>query len=334
MLETINEWKDENGKTVNHSLYKLQMRQAMPLEIKEIFSIKRIREWFNRVGVKNSYVSFSGGKDSTVLLDLCFRTLDEMGIDRKELSVVFADTGLEYPEIREFVKTFGDIVTWVKPKMNFKTVLDKYGYPVVSKEQSQFIGQYRNAKSQKTKDTRINGNKWGRGKISEKWKYLLNSTFKISEQCCDKMKKEPCKTYETQTKQNPIIGIMADESALRTQNYVKNGCNAFDAKRIQSRPIIFWKEADIWEYINTHKIKYCPIYDMGFERTGCMFCMFGVHLEKQPNRFQKMQKSHPKQYNYCMQKLGLREILKTLNVPSEWNEQCEKDEYEQLEFNF
>ncbi len=98
-----NEWKDENGKEVNHSLYKLKMRQAMPVNAKEVFSMQRIRQWFNKVGVERSYVSFSGGKDSTVLLDLCFRTLDEMGIDRKELAVVFADTGLEYPEIRDFV---------------------------------------------------------------------------------------------------------------------------------------------------------------------------------------------------------------------------------------
>jgi len=311
------EWKDENDKNVDHTLYKLKMRQAMPLEFKEVFSMKRIREWFNRVGVKRSYVSFSGGKDSTVLLDLCFRTLDEMDIDRKELAVVFADTGLEYPEIRDFVKTFGDVVTWVKPKMNFKTVLDKYGYPVVSKEQSRYIYDVRNTKSDKLRKLRLEGGVKGAFKISNKWKYLLDSNFKISGVCCDKTKKEPMKTFTKQTGRLPIIGTMADESRLRLQSYTQNGCNGFEMKSPQSRPIMFWNEKDIWEYIKEHNIKYSSIYDTGVKRTGCIFCMFGVHLEKQPNRFQRLQISHPKQYKYCMENLGLREILKTLKVPYE-----------------
>ena len=52
-------------------------------------------------------------------------------------------------------------------------------------------------------------------------------------------------------------------------------------------------------------------------RTGCMFCMFGVHMEKGENRFQRMHRTHPKQWAYCMDKLGLREVLAFINVPCE-----------------
>ena len=104
------------------------------------------------------------------------------------IKALYIDTGLEYPEVKQFVKTW-DNVDIVRPKMSFKQVLENYGYPVISKEQSQYIHQYRVAKSEKTKKTRLEGNKWGRGKISEKWKFMINAPFKISDQCCNVMKK-------------------------------------------------------------------------------------------------------------------------------------------------
>ena len=62
------------------------------------------------------------------------------------------------------------------------------------------------------------------------------------------------------------------------------------------------------------------LYTTGTARTGCMFCMFGVHREKEPNRFQKMKETHPKIYEYCMRPieengLGLDKVLNFLGVP-------------------
>ena len=67
---------------------------------------------------------------------------------------------------------------------------------------------------------------------------------------------------------------------------------------------------------SSYKIKllYCPIYDCGYDRTGCMFCMFGAHLEKEPNRFQLMKQTHPQIYDYCINKLGLGKVLNFLGV--------------------
>ena len=53
----------------------------------------------------------------------------------------------------------------------------------------------------------------------------------------------------------------------------------------------------------------------GAQRTGCMFCMFGLHLEKQPNRFQRMALTHPKQHNFCVNKLGCGKVLDYIGVP-------------------
>ena len=286
-------------------LWQLKQRQGMPLGYKLMLTHNRIKVWHEHYKGQ-VYVAFSGGKDSTVLLDLVRRLYPDV-------PAVFCDTGLEFPEIREFVKTI-DNVTWIKPKIPFNKVIEKYGYPVISKEQSQFISQYQLAKSEKTKETRLKGNKYGRGKISNKWLTLLNAPFKVSDRCCDIMKKTPAKNYEKETGRKPFIGTMAEESQLRQQKLLKSNCNSFDSTRPTSTPIAFWTEKDIWEYIKQRKLPYSKIYDMGYERTGCMFCMFGVHLEKGENRFQKMSKTHPKQYEYCIKSLGCGKVMDYINV--------------------
>ena len=113
------------------SIDELHEKQSLPLELKIRMTEERIRQWVREYGEDGVYISFSGGKDSTVLLDIARRLYPN-------LKAAFFDTGLEYPEIRQFVKTF-DNVDWVKPKMTFKEVLDKYGYPFISKEVSECV---------------------------------------------------------------------------------------------------------------------------------------------------------------------------------------------------
>ena len=296
--------------TADYTLAKLKMRQALPLDLKIKFSQSRIREWYNANGGE-VYVSFSGGKDSTVLLDLV-RSI------YPHVPAVFVDTGLEYPEIRNFVKTFENVI-WLKPKMPFNKVLEKYGYPVLSKKIAMGISRYRNTKSEVQKELRLNGginpssNKKQHRSIPLKYHYLVDAPFKISEQCCDVMKKRPFKQYFKDSGKLPYIGVMAGDSKNRQQSYVQRGCNAFEGNA-QSRPMMFWQEDDIWEYIKTKDLPYSKIYDMGEKRTGCMFCMFGCQFEKGENRFQRMARTHPAQYKYCMDKLGLRKVLKHLKI--------------------
>ncbi len=285
----------------------LKQYQALSLRGKVTLSKKKIRQWLDHWD-DQCYVAFSGGKDSTVLLDLVWSI-------NPRIPAVFVDTGLEYPEIREFVKSYGDRVVWLKPKMPFNQVIEKYGYPVVSKEQSQFISEARSTKSIKLLATRLLGNNAGRGKVSKKWDSLLTAPFNISHKCCDVMKKEPSKRYEKETGRTPFLGTMAEESQLRKQKYTANGCNAFDLKRPSSAPLSFWHEADIWAYLKEYDVPYSKIYDMGEKRTGCMFCMFGVHMEKGTNRFQRMYISHPKQWNYCINTLGCGKVLDFIGIP-------------------
>lgn len=448
----------------------LQMLQALPLDLKISMTKARIRQWVNEFGEEGVYISFSGGKDSTVLLHL----VREM---YPRVPAVFCDTGLEYPEIRDFVKTF-DNVTWLRPKMNFRQVIEKYGYPFISKEVSEcvygarkyltavieresldrptdslrmatgstsssekessvnFLIPLADARSmanpsgggttesigrseesenlrmgvrethsdqeiwQAVQQCKIHGggqqetsqisqgselltaaltknstkaidnqrvqmlmgiytrqnkttkviipNQKDRSMFScERYQFFLDAPFEISNMCCSVMKKAPFNKYSKETGRVPMTAQMASESRLRTQVWLKHGCNAFDAKKKMSNPMSFWTEQDVLLYIYENHIPIAPVYgevvkeaeiegqmdfaDMGLfdqgmatfkttgcERTGCMFCGYGCHREGSPSRFERMKETHPKQYDYIMRPweqggLNYKEVIDWIN---------------------
>jgi 3'-phosphoadenosine 5'-phosphosulfate sulfotransferase (PAPS reductase)/FAD synthetase len=159
------------------------------------------------------------------------------------------------------------------------------------------------------------------GKDSTVLKHVVDSMYDV--------KKNPLKKYQRETGRAPIVGTMADESRMRYKNWLLHGCNAFAARAPVSSPLSFWTEQDVLRYIVENGLEIASVYGeiradgggrlylTGEERTGCMFCMFGAHLEKAPNRFQRMKKTHPRQWDYCMTDLGLKQVLDYLGVESE-----------------
>ena len=295
--------------------WQLAQKQSLPLDCKIQLSELRIRQWYSH-WQGQVYVSFSGGKDSTALLHLV-RSI------HPDVPAVFVDTGLEFPEIRDFVKATENVV-WLKPKKTFRRVLQEEGYPVVSKRVARYVWDLRRPVeiNPNTRNLRLTGmNQAGTFcptmKLSDKWLYLKDAPFLISSKCCDIMKKEPFHRYTRESGRKGINGTMAADSQQRRGNYMRTGCNAFDANDPQSKPLSVWLEKDVWEYLKTKSIPYSKIYDMGYDRTGCVFCAFGVHLEKEPNRFQRMKETHPRLWKYCMDRLGMREVLEHIGVPSE-----------------
>ena len=326
-----------------HLPHDLAQMQSLPLEAKIVMSQQRIRQWYDHWGGM-VYVSFSGGKDSTVLKHLVENT---PGIG--EVPSLFVNTGLEYPEIQKFAMSQPNVIT-VRPEMRFDEVLKKYGYPVISKEVSNTIRGAKNSikkgrYSLRLRQLGVQKDEYGglydegihdyektvkKSKfLQTKWRFLLDSEFDISEQCCQAMKKSPSHKYEKETGRKPFVGTLACESMTREAAWIKKGCNAFEAKRPTSQPLSFWTEQDILHYIKKYNVPYCSVYGeivvddgdddqvnlidyigeyepgdklktTGCDRTGCIFCMFGCHLEKEPNRFQRLKETHPRQYQYCI----------------------------------
>lgn len=285
---------------MEYSEYK--MLNGYPLDLKVEKTKARVHEFARKVGEGNMFVSFSGGKDSTVLLDIVRQ-------EYPKTKAVFCDTGLEYPEVKEFVRNTENVEI-IKPKKNFKEVINEYGYPVISKEQSKYIWDIRHG-SEKMRNVRLNGNPKGGFKLSKKWYFCLDAPFEISDKCCNYIKKSPLASYERKTGSRPIVGQLASESAQRMTMYLKSGCNSFNPGREKSNPIGFWGEQDILAYIKEKKLPYAKIYGdirererelyfTGCQRTGCIYCAYGAHREESPNRFERLKVTHPKLYEYCI----------------------------------
>ena len=318
--------------TMRHNKNDLKQMQSLPLEAKIIMTQRRLRDWYDHWDGQ-VYLSFSGGKDSTVLLDILQNT---PGV--YDVPVVFVDTGLEYPEVRMFAAERASVI--LRPEMRFDEVIKQYGYPVATKQVADTVeGARRNPNSSRAK--KLRGEYGGRkdGKPSKydcpQWAYLMDAPFKVSAKCCDVMKKNPTKKYEKETGRKSITGSLAQESVTRERDWLHNGCNAFNTERPSSRPLSFWTEQDILQYLKEKGIEYAGVYGeivqdeatgflstTGLDRTGCMFCGFGCHRESAPNRFQQMKATHPRQYDYCMRPLsekglGMRAVLEYIGVEHE-----------------
>lgn len=326
----------------------LKMFQNYPLDMKIRKTQLRIREWVDYYGSNGVYVSFSGGKDSTVLLHIVRQMYPD-------IEAVFVNTGLEFPEIQSFVKTFEN-TTIIRPKMQFNEVIRKYGYPFIGNKQADTIS---GAKSQLDKGVyslRLmelgvsieEAKQMGLRLPSEEmlkrytatcekskftmpnYKPLLFVDFDISPYCCNVMKKAPMHEFEKKSGKVPITAQTTEESMIREVAWLKNGCNAFNAKRAISNPMSFWTEQDILKYIRIYKLPLASVYGeicyegaggdlygsdlyelcfifsgaklctTGCDRTGCIFCGFGAHREKGEGRFERLKRTHPKQYDYCM----------------------------------
>jgi 3'-phosphoadenosine 5'-phosphosulfate sulfotransferase (PAPS reductase)/FAD synthetase len=305
----------------------LEEKQAWTLEQKVVHFYMLLDVFYHRLN-GNVYIAFSGGKDSTVMKWLCDNWTRMVGYPK--IQAVFNNTTNEHKEILDFVKSFGDEVHWIRPRMTFVQTLQKYGYPLVSKEQSMAISRYKNSKSESVKEYRLTGFRNGKkvgsvGVISKKWRFLIDAPFNVTDRCCDILKKEPVKRFEKETGLRPIVGGMAEESAVRKRQYEKNGmCTIWKEGKEQLNPLSIFTEKDIWDLIKIKEISICPIYYdqvidgqvvTGEKRTGCAYCAFGCQFEdKDNNRFQRLQMREPKRHETFMTKLGYKEALEYINI--------------------
>lgn len=288
-------------------------------------------EWGGQI-----YLAFSGGKDSTVLkhiVDSMYNDVPSVFMDTGLEYPEIRKFALNQPNVIALKprKNFKEILFKygypVPSKDVAGRIVDAKSFIKKGKSGTNFsylklIGEYRN------KD----------GSISmfnkKKWGFLLDAPFNVSADCCYWMKKSVGNSYTAKSGRKTMTATMADESQLRTARWLQYGCNSFDAKKPTSAPMSFWTENDVLHYLSKYNIPYCreiygdivrktqkeecdgqvtwsevlddpfseydELMTTGENRTGCVFCMFGCHLEKLPNKFQRLKKTHPQLWNYCI----------------------------------
>ena len=293
-----------------HSLFISDRRQtleslrSMNLESKIVQTKFLIRQAVTEFGLEKVYISYSGGKDSTVLSHIAKSMYPS-------ILHLFANTTNEYPETIKHIRwekehNGTNIITVLPIDSNgdtwtFKKVVEHYGYPMFSKRVSNAIRTYQHALSERTKENSLN---YIERNFKKYEKYI---ELPISDKCCDKLKKEPLKRKAKELGlECVLLGILASESYQREKDWLEYGCNVFhERKDNQSRPLSFWTDDDILEYIERYKVRIPKLYDLGYTRNGCMYCGFGVHLEpNNDNRYQRLKKTHPVQYNYFVKNFG------------------------------
>jgi 3'-phosphoadenosine 5'-phosphosulfate sulfotransferase (PAPS reductase)/FAD synthetase len=220
----------------------------------------------------------------------------------RDVQTFFKENGLDYDDIKDHIDKGVESAEYLR-KLNFsqQVILRLTG----------ITGENRVCKT------------WA---IPKKWRKLIASGYRISEKCCDVLKKAPLDLADKTLKANPIIGTLAEDSIMRRNAYLQTGCVSFKGNKVRCTPLGFWLRQDVLRYIDSNKLPIAPPYgelichDNGsFEftkehNTGCKLCLFGAQLEKQPNRIQRLKDIEPATYNFAMKPiteggLGYKEIM-------------------------
>jgi 3'-phosphoadenosine 5'-phosphosulfate sulfotransferase (PAPS reductase)/FAD synthetase len=245
-----------------------------------IQKIKSINELYDLEN--NAYISFSGGKDSTVLSKLIDEALPNNKIPR-----LYLNTGIEYLMIVSFVERERERdarIQIVQSKQNIRTMLEEVGYPFKSKEHSQKVSYY-----QKSGMTKTVINYLGRGTKTDflcpeilRYNFTPEFKIKVSDKCCRKLKKEVADKWAEENKRPiKITGMRKAEGGLRTSH---NSCTIFnEGKLLKFHPLQPLEESFIDWFVAERKIELCELYypPFNFKRTGCKGCPFAVDLQSQ-----------------------------------------------------
>jgi 3'-phosphoadenosine 5'-phosphosulfate sulfotransferase (PAPS reductase)/FAD synthetase len=317
---------------------KLKRRRAWSLEHKINHANSLIKRVLNNH--RNPIVCWSGGKDSTVLLHLVLQ-------QAPNIDVIYNDTGVEFPETREFVDNI--VKDWAianfhvaKPKKGetFWDISKEYGWPLLGKEQSDNIeiarrrmkrliesgdlnqpdhrvpinGIGSNEHNTESPDALLQGS-GSFEKLSDMERVLVGYDVDISTRCCHYLKERPTKLVEQELGIDcKILGIMASESRRRSLLWIDYG-EYYKVKDYfgenkgvwKALPLSVWTEEDIWKYHEQYEIPHCSLYDMGHDRNGCWTCGMGARF----GQFKRLRQSHPQLFMYLMTRTEMgRELLR------------------------
>lgn len=324
----------------NEPLTKEDAKELQELTLHEKVSLTQWEKMYQWTSFWRGQVrlSFSGGKDSTVMCYLFCELLAQARDLCQTVHIAFSNTELEYPEIRIFAKWFAtqwlpkrfpslDIRFYsICPKIGFRESILKSGYPIVSKEVASSIYEARRNPNG-AGAIRLRGEYRRRDGTKsefnlEKWAFLMRAPFQIGAGCCKDIKKAPLDRFGRETSLKSMVATMAEESRRRMSAWLQTGCNVFEGKRPVGKPMSFWRNQDVLAFIKERGIPICSVYGeivatdgendydetlipcklrcTGCDRTGCVLCAFGAHLGQGENRFQRLKRTHPHMWRHGM----------------------------------
>ena len=243
------------------------------------------------------YVSFSGGKDSTVLLALIKLCEEVYTIPPNAIPAVFSNTGIELGITTDFVKWVRDNwysnVVLVRPEKSFQWVISNEGKPMISKLRSKLLHQLKttcppSSVSLLLRGQTLNGRRAEKSRLADKYMHVASNDFPImpSDKCCEYMKKRTMHKYEQDNGMlGTATGLRMSEGGTRELSaktrllnggklctYTKNGV-------LYKLPIIDWSDEDVDEFIEEYNVPLSKAYtEYGFDRTGCMACPFSKNI--------------------------------------------------------
>lgn len=313
------------------------------LDTKILKAVHRIEDlYFQTAG--NCYISFSGGKDSTVLLALTKMSIDVGVLPDEGIKAVFINTGVEMQATIDFVKWCKDSgyyknIEIIRPALPYAKVIQEYGKPMKSKMKAEFIGRWQ--KGNRTDTTMqylvygknpSNGKQFSKTKLADKDFHMLHPDFKIrvSQKCCKYLKKEPLKEYDKKNNMDgKIVGIRAGEGgvrALQVEKRLKNGgklCTYYNGKVMVKAPIIDWTDEDIEDFIKEYNVPLSKAYTVyGMKRTGCYGCPFSLDLE---DNLRILHDHEPNRYKAAMYFLKDVYIAQNVKLPFDTKYERERD---------
>lgn len=318
------------------------------LDIKISNAMHRIEDLYYSTNGK-CYVSFSGGKDSTVILAIIKMCEEIYTIPKHGIKAVFCDTGIELAATRQFVNWVRDNwygnVQIIRPEKSFYHVTKEYGKPMKSKMKSEYLSRYQRGKSESAKqfsfkqlmaidDTKDNPSQYYKStKLANKDLHLMHPDFdiQVSNKCCDILKKKPFLDWKKQNHMKGYLtGLRSSEGGARelaTIKRVQAGgklCTATRGDTIIKMPIIDWTDEDVDQFIKQYKVPLSKAYtEYGMRRTGCMGCPFARELK---DNLKVLWDYEPNRYKASM--VFLKDVYIAQNVELPFDEQYEKERKE------
>lgn len=228
--------------------------------------------------LNNSYLSFSGGKDSTIVHYLLDVALPNNNIPR-----VYFDTGLEYSLMRDYVYNLSkkdNRFIIIKSGVNIHNMLSDIGYPFKSKLHSKFIFYYQNGLFKDSVNKYLNGRYFKSCPSILKYQFTDSFKLKVSDLCCQKMKKDIAFQYSQSSHRSILItGMRAEEGGFRE---LIKGCALYDKDHNLKKfhPLLVVDDGFENFFINKYSVQLCSLYypPFNFKRTGCKGCPYNPFL--------------------------------------------------------